>query len=519
MKFMSRILRHLSMKTLALLSLGFTLLPMLAGLVSAFFAIEQLSLQSQHAVHHAAAEAKSSQELLDQLNDLERRGKYYLNKRDAASFSDFKLIHDQLTEYLQNQINSAKTSDSPLTIGLEALFIEEKTAFETIVARYPAKPTQAIANNTPPSSGASRPPQATPPDSDLFQSVKAKARDLSFGYAAHIEDESKTLAKLSYSAKQDLVIHIVTLVSISCIVLLVFIYLLHNPIRQIDFFIRTLGAGNFTQPIRVVGTADVEFLGERLEWLRTHLNDLEMAKQRFVRNVSHEIKTPLATIREGADLLSDEVVGELNLEQKDIAEILLSNADKMDRMIAELINYSQVSARRTYQKLVLVDIRQMVLTLLDDYRLQLRNKSINVVNFVEPMEIMGDKEQLRTIFDNLLSNAVKYSPEGGEIRLSLRREGGHMVLEIEDEGPGIDPDERQKVFEPFFQGRSSRTLGVKGTGFGLAIVAECVASHHGKVEVLESHEDHAGARIRVLIPIQSSTYRKSTEQTEGSKNT
>jgi len=90
-----------------------------------------------------------------------------------------------------------------------------------------------------------------------------------------------------------------------------------------------------------------------------------------------------------------------------------------------------------------------------------------------------------------------------------------MVLEIEDDGPGIDPDERVKVFEPFFQGRSSRALGVKGTGFGLAIVAECVASHHGKVEVLASHEDRAGARIRVQIPMQSSNYRKSNENIQG----
>ena len=78
-----------------------------------------------------------------------------------------------------------------------------------------------------------------------------------------------------------------------------------------------------------------------------------------------------------------------------------------------------------------------------------------------------------------------------------------MELEVEDEGPGIDPDERGRVFEPFFQGRAARALGVKGTGFGLAIVAECVANHHGKVEVLQSREDDAGARVRVQIPMQS----------------
>ncbi len=517
MKFMTRVLRLLSMKTLLLLSFGFTLLPMSAGLVSAFFAIGQLSLQSQHAIHHAAAEAKNGQELQDQLIDLERRGMNYLLLRNADSLADFNIIHEQFGNDVQASLTSEKKSNDSLAIGLEALAMEEKIVFDTIVSRYPVRQSSARPNSATDRWGSAY--NEPMPESDLFQSLKDKARNLAFDYVAHIETESKNLAAMSRKAKQELILHIVLLLSISFIVLVLLVYLMRNPIRQIDFFIRTLGAGNFTQPIRVVGTADVEFLGERLEWLRTHLNDLEMAKQRFVRNVSHEIKTPLATIREGADLLSDEVVGELNREQKDIAEILLANADKMDKMIAELINYSQVSARRTYKKLVLVDIQQLLVSLLEDYRLQLRNKSINVVQHIEPMEIMGDNEQLRTIFDNLLSNALKYSPVGGEIQLSMKREGGHMVLEIQDEGPGIDPDERQKVFEPFFQGRASRALGVKGTGFGLAIVAECVASHHGKIEVLESHEDHAGARIKVLIPVQSSTYRKSTEENQGSNNT
>jgi two-component system sensor histidine kinase GlrK len=361
-------------------------------------------------------------------------------------------------------------------------------------------------------------PHDLTPESDPFQSVKAKARDLTFGYAVHIEEEARSLESLSLKTKQSLVFHIVLLLSISCIVLVVFVYLLHHPIRQIDLFIRTLGAGNFTQPIRVAGTRDVEFLGERLEWLRTHLNDLEMAKQRFMRNVSHEIKTPLATIHEGADLLLDEVVGVLNREQKDIAGILVSNADKMDKLIAKLINYSQVSARRTRQRFARVDMRLLVNELLEEYRLQLLNRSITVAESIQPVELFVDKEQMRTIVDNLLSNAVKYSPEGGEIRLSLKENAGHMELEIEDDGPGIDPDEREKVFEPLYLGRSSRALGIKGTGFGLAIVAECVASYFGKVEVLASHEEHAGAHIRVKIPLQSLNYRKSTDDNLGSSN-
>ena len=516
MKLLNRILQHFSISKLALLSVGLTLLPMLAGMLSAFFAVERLSSVSQYAVHHVVAEAKNGQQLLDRLNDMEGRARQYSSLRDASTLRDLELVHGQFGEWLAGLVDTAKAENDPMAAELEALAADEKAAFETFVLRFPViKASMQKARNPDAQSLQESLSQAPPAESEHFPSVKAKARELSYGYATHIEAEARSLANLSRETKRGLVISIILLLSIFWVVLLVVVFLLHNPIRQIDFFIRALGAGNFTQPIRVVGTRDVKFLGERLEWLRTHLNELEMAKQRFVRNVSHEIKTPLATIHEGADLLLDEVVGELNQEQKDIAKILVNNADRMDKMIAEFINYSQVSARRARQKFAPTNLGRLVRELLEDYRLQLRSRSITVAESIQPIEIIGDEEQLRTIVDNLLSNAVKYSPEGGEIRLSLKSKDGHVELEIEDDGPGIDPDEYEKVFEPLYQGRSSRALGVKGTGFGLAIVAECVASHYGKVEVLASHEDHAGARIRIKIPMQSLNYQKSPDDTQG----
>jgi len=500
MKLLMRVLRHLSIRELVLLSVGVTLLPLLAGLVSAIFAIDHLATLSDQAVHQVAREARANQGLQDRLSDLERKGRKYLSTRDAAAFKEYRLAHDQFADQLPGMVNAILLDDARLGSALESLAREEKNIFDFIISRHPPRPDKPA--KLEPSPGLEFCGEVFPL-SDCFHPVDTKARGLSYQYAAHVEQEARNLEALSGDVKRRLVIDLAMLLPISCILLVVFIYLLHNPIQQIDHIIRALGTGNFTQPVRVVGPGDIEFLGERLEWLRTRLNDLEMAKQRFVRNVSHEIKTPLANIHEGTDLLLDEVVGELNREQQEIARILAGNADKLDRLIAELINYSQVSARREYQKAVSVDMRRLLLDVLDDYQLQLRNKSITVAESLEPLKLMGNSEQLRTIVDNLLSNAVKYSPPGGEIRLSLCKGGGHMELEIEDDGPGIDPDERGRVFEPFFQGRAARQLGVKGTGFGLAIVAECVANHHGKVEVLESHDEGAGARIRVQIPAQS----------------
>jgi len=496
MKFLMRGLRHLSIRGLVLLGVGVALLPLSMGLVSAVFAVERLAALSERTVRHVAREAQASQDLQERLDDLERKGRGYLSAQDAGAFAEYRLAHEQFAGQVRELASALPSDDSHLARSFDALARDEKEVFDSIIAFYPPRPGKF---------SPAVPPRGPVPDAspvtERFLSAKAKARDVAYGYAAQVGQEAKRLEVLSADIKRRLLIDLAVLLPISCVLLAVFVYLLQNPIQQIDHVIRALGAGNFSQPVRVVGPGDVEFLGERLEWLRTRLNDLEMAKQRFVRNVSHEIKTPLATIHEGTDLLLDEVVGELNREQKEIAHILVSNADKLDRLTAELINYSQVSARREYQKVALVDMRRLVLAVLDDYQLQLRGKSVSVADSLEPLELMGNAEQLRTIVDNLLSNAVKYSPVGGGIRLSLRKAGGHMELEIEDDGPGIDPDERGRVFEPFFQGRAARDLGVKGTGFGLAIVAECVANYHGKVEVLESLDGGAGARIRVQIPV------------------
>lgn len=498
MKSLMRMLRPLSIRGLVLLGVALTLLPLLLGLASAIFAMDRLTALSEGAARRLVYEAKSSQALPARVDELERKAWNYLNGRGVDALNEYRLAQDQFGEQIRSTVTATEHADSHLALNLDALVRDEKNVFDAMLSRYPPRLDAAPAEPRP---GVGFLGDVSPVV-ERFLSFKAKARGLSCQYAAHIGQEARELASLSANIKQDLIVKIAVLLPVSCILLAIFVYLLDTPIRQIDHVIRALGAGNFTQPVQLVGPGDVEFLGGRLEWLRSRLNDLELAKQRFVRNVSHEIKTPLATIHEGTDLLLEEVVGELNPEQKDIARILVSNADRLDRLIAELINYSQVSALREYQKAAPVDMRRLVRNVLDDYQLQLRGKSISVAESLEPLELMGNAEQLRIIVDNLLSNAIKYSPAGGEIRLSLRKDGGHMELEVEDDGPGVDPDERGRVFEPFFQGRAAQALGVKGTGFGLAIVAECVVNHHGKVEALESLGDDAGARIRVQIPVQ-----------------
>jgi len=132
----------------------------------------------------------------------------------------------------------------------------------------------------------------------------------------------------------------------------------------------------------------------------------------------------------------------------------------------------------------------------------LNDKSISLNKLVRPVESIGIRDQLQGIIEQMLANAIKYSPTGGEIRIMLRDAGKQMELEVEDEGPGIKPDERPHVFEPFFRGKNAQNDdNTEGLGLGLAIVKEYVTNHHGKVDVIDTRHDQNGARIRVQIPL------------------
>jgi len=115
-------------------------------------------------------------------------------------------------------------------------------------------------------------------------------------------------------------------------------------------------------------------------------------------------------------------------------------------------------------------------------------------------EILGDPAQLRVIFDNLFSNAIKYSPDNGQISVVLQIQGNRMVLDVLDQGPGIDPLDKDRLFDPYFQGRVASQGVVKGTGLGLAIAQEFAKLHQG---IIEAINHSVGAHFRLTLPLEN----------------
>jgi len=218
--------------------------------------------------------------------------------------------------------------------------------------------------------------------------------------------------------------------------------------------------------------------------------------------MSHELKTPLANIREGTELLMDGAVGELQSAQREVTAILRENGMKLQRLIENLLSFSAWQAKSVGLEVSEFKLRPLIKSVLENQQLTLVAQRVRLDVQVEDLTPLADRAKVRLILDNLLSNAIKFTPRGGNISIHARREREQLVIDVIDSGPGIPPDERNRIFEAFYQGKTPQGGHVKGTGIGLSVVTEFVNAHGGSIEILEAAT--GGAHFRVRLPLRHS---------------
>jgi Osmosensitive K+ channel histidine kinase len=249
----------------------------------------------------------------------------------------------------------------------------------------------------------------------------------------------------------------------------------------------------------VRGPSDLVDLGRQLEWLRMRLLELAQERNRFLRHMSHELKTPLANIREGTELLVDGAVGELDSAQREVVTILRDNGIRLQQLIENLLSFSAWQARHSGLEIAEFRLRALVKSALETHRLTLAAQRVHLDLKVQDIELRADRAKLKLILDNLLSNALKYSPQGGTIFIHARAEKDLLVLDVADTGPGISKDERGAIFEAFYSGRAPASGHLKGTGIGLSVVNEFVQAHGGSIEIVDGM--FPGAHFRIRLPL------------------
>jgi len=465
---------------LALFGFLLATLPLSVALVNTFVQIDRLSAQMQLAVSDSAQAVEASRTIMTQILNMERSTGQYLVLRDPAVLQRYE---DQ-----RGQLGAA-------IILLESLPLGQSLADRLNQLR---EQEQALYDRLRKVAGSLRPQvQDEPPKLAEQHNLSRLVRPIPFEVTQMITRRSNVITRQMEQMQGLLLLQALGLVPLALILAVVFSVLISRPLRRLGATIRRLGAGEFSTPVTVSGPQDVRELSEHLDWLRKRLSELDEQKQTFLHHVSHELKTPLTAIREGSELLRDEVVGTLNPEQTEVATILRESSLQLQAQVEALLNFNAALAQEKPRQQETIVLETLLPEIIDKHRLAMRARKITVQMDLQAVSLCGEHDQIRTLLDNLLSNAIKYSPDGGQVQLNAWMENDGVCIDVIDAGPGINSEERGQIFEPFFQGRQLAKGHVKGTGLGLAIAQRYARLHRGSIEALDSQ---AGAHLRVTLP-------------------
>lgn len=233
------------------------------------------------------------------------------------------------------------------------------------------------------------------------------------------------------------------------------------------------------------------------------LKELNQAKSDFLSMVSHELRSPLTSIKGYTALMLAGRAGEINENQKRFLKIVEGQSDHLTILITDLLNLSRIEAGQVRIIKSSLSLKVLATALAEKIKAQFAEKKINfLINIQENLPfVYGDKEKLSQVINNLLVNAIKFTPENGQVILEIIANNQNMIeTRVIDTGIGIPEGELEKIFEKFYQVDSSSTRQMGGAGLGLAIVKRIIEMHDGKVWA-ESAGDNKGSRFCFSLPI------------------
>jgi len=473
-----KIPRPQSLNGLILVGFGLVALPLLIAVIWALVNLDRLAEQSERLVVTGVTAAEDNRQLSQQVASLERVARQYLVLQ----------TDDSLALMQQDLARVERTIERMWPLA-------EKANADSFARAIRVSARRIVATLSEENLGDETADSVV----EEFTTLRQRVSRLTLTLSNYIELELNKLQESTRHAQQVSAWQTAALVPGTLILVLFFTLLVARPIRQIDRAIAQLGKSGFSKPIDVKGPSDLERLGRQLEWLRLRLLELAQEKNRFLRHMSHELKTPLANIREGTELLLDGTVGELEKPQREVTDILRLNGLKLQQLIENLLSFSAWQSKNEVLTLSEFPLRALVISVAKAQRLALKAARIQLKLDVEDIVVTADRDKLRTVLDNLLSNAVKFTPKDGVVTIRAKSTPASFVLEFADTGPGIPQDESPRIFEAFFQGHQEQGGHIAGTGIGLSVVLECIQAHQGSVELVNSDE-FSGAHFQIHIP-------------------
>lgn len=448
--------------------------PLVLAVILAGVVLGRLTDHTEALIEKGVTVTSLGTQLRDTLNDLERNAQQYIALRDPALLDVFRNRLDE-TEVAVRRIDA---HDRQGKFAPQAQRIrqglKELADISTQIDGQP--PTLAI---------------------ERIQKMQSDADEITHSGRESVAIESDRLREAATVARHVLLWSSLALAPLTALLAWAISIVVTRPLQHMGRSIVALGHARYDRPIQIDSPVEMQRLGEHLDWLRRRLSQFETDRDRFLRNVSHDLKTPLASMKEGSSLLRDGSLGPLTANQKEVAIILSRAADDLESQISKLLAYAAWREEHKKNNMAWFDIWLLLAEVLATHKLPMAQHELSTEFDVRVSRLFGQRAQVKSALDNLIANAIKHAPHGTSITLHVGVENNRCELSVRDRGAGVPAADRKKIFEPFVRGSKRNESGVAGTGVGLSIVRETALAHSGTAEVEDAQP---GARFKMVWP-------------------
>lgn len=278
-------------------------------------------------------------------------------------------------------------------------------------------------------------------------------------------------------------------------------YLVISPLKRLLNVVEKMSAGHLGQRVKITGNNEFSQLCKAFNNMNEKLERVEKTREEFVSNVSHELKTPLSSIK----VLSESILTQENVSESTYREFLNdinSEVNRMDRIINDLLTLVKLDQTTSFLNMASFNISAMTDDIIKRLKPLADLKEINLTKIGrQNIRIIGDEMKLTLAISNLVENSIKYTMRGGKINISLNTDNQYVYIAVQDTGIGISPDEQSKIFDRFYRVDKTRDRDTGGTGLGLSITHTTILLHKGSIKV-DSREGK-GAVFTVRLPIET----------------
>jgi signal transduction histidine kinase len=275
-----------------------------------------------------------------------------------------------------------------------------------------------------------------------------------------------------------------------------------------------IARGNYDQTLDIASSDEVGRLAASFNTMAREVKASRQAQRDFVANVSHELKTPLTSIQGFSQAILDGTADD-ELNRYRAAEIISSEANRMSRLVDELLDLARIESGQIEMIREPVDLARILGACVEKFALRAREGNVELKLDTSALPLIsGDKDRLAQVFTNLLDNALKHTPPDGRVTIKAqelkekprKREPITSMIEIAvtDTGPGIPPEDLEHIFERFYQVDKSRAGKNRGIGLGLTIAKQIVEAHGGKIRT--ESVIGLGTKFTVILPIEHESY-------------